>query len=259
MPELLSLHRVCRNFSHGIFQRRTVQAVQDVSFSLERGKTFGLVGNSGCGKTTLSRLITRLLPLSSGKIYFEGQDISLFDRQTGKSYHQKVQMIFQNPESSLDPTMRIQDSLLEVLQIHGIGQTPDERMENILQRLAQVGLSDHLLSRYPHQISGGEAQRLAICRALLLNPQVLLLDEPTAMLDVSVQASILNLLKELQQSFGLTYLYITHDIELLRYMGHTIGVMQQGRLVELGSREQVLESPSHPYTQMLLCAYTDWK
>lgn len=259
MPELLSLHRVCRNFSHDIFQRRTVQAVQDVSFSLERGKTFGLVGNSGCGKTTLSRLITRLLPLSSGKIYFEGQDISLFDRQTGKSYHQKVQMIFQNPESSLDPTMRIQDSLLEVLQIHGIGQTPDERMEKILQRLAQVGLSDHLLSRYPHQISGGEAQRLAICRALLLNPQVLLLDEPTAMLDVSVQASILNLLKELQQSFGLTYLYITHDIELLRYMGHTIGVMQQGRLVELGSREQVLESPSHPYTQMLLRAYTDWK
>ena len=168
-------------------------------------------------------------------------------------------MIFQNPESSLDPTMRIQDSLLEVLQIHGIGQTPDERMEKILQRLAQVGLSDHLLSRYPHQISGGEAQRLAICRALLLNPQVLLLDEPTAMLDVSVQASILNLLKELQQSFGLTYLYITHDIELLRYMGHTIGVMQQGHLVELGSREQVLESPSHPYTQMLLRAYTDWK
>lgn len=259
MPELLALHHVCRNFSHGIFQPRTVQAVQDVSFSLERGKTFGLVGNSGCGKTTLSHLITRLLPLSSGKIYFEGQDISLFDRRTAKSYHQKVQMIFQNPEASLDPTMRIRDSLLEVLHIHEIGQTPDERMARIIQMLAQIGLSDHLLSRYPHQISGGEAQRLIICRALLLNPQVLLLDEPTAMLDVSVQASILNLLKDLQQNFGLTYLYITHDIELLSWIGDTIGVMQEGRLVERGSREQILESPSHPYTKTLLRAYTDWK
>ena len=147
MPELLSLHRVCRNFSHGIFQRRTVQAVQDVSFSLRTGKNLWSGWQQRCGKTTLSRLITRLLPLSSGKIYFEGQGV--FPFLTGRRENpidQKVQMIFQNPESSLDPTMRIQDSLLEVLQIHGIGQTPDERMENILQRLAQVGLSDHLLS-----------------------------------------------------------------------------------------------------------------
>lgn len=259
MPKLLELHNVCRNFSHGIFHPRTVQAVHDVSFSLERGKTFGLVGNSGCGKTTLSRLITRLLPLSSGHIYFDGQDIAHFDRNAAKAYHRKVQMIFQNPEASLDPSMRICDSLLEVLRIHGIGQTQDACTERILQTLAQIGLSDHLLSRYPHQISGGEAQRLVICRALLLEPQVLLLDEPTAMLDVSVQASIMNLLKDLQQRFGLTYLYITHDIELLSWIGDTIGVMQQGRLVELGSREQILESPTHPYTQALLHSYTHWK
>lgn len=259
MPDIVELHHVCRSFSHGIFRTHTVQAVHDVSFSLERGKTFGLVGNSGCGKTTLSRLITRLLPLSSGSICFEGQDIAHFDRNTAKSYHRQVQMIFQNPEASLDPSMRIRDSLLEALHIHQIGTSRDDCMDKILHTLAQIGLSEHLLSRYPHQISGGEAQRLVICRALLLEPKVLLLDEPTAMLDVSVQAAIMNLLKDLQQKLGLTYLYITHDIELLGWISDTIGVMQKGTLVELGSRDQIIESPAHPYTQALLYSYTHWK
>lgn len=259
MPNILELHHICRNFSHGIFRTRTVQAVHDVSFSLERGKTFGLVGNSGCGKTTLSRLITRLLPPSSGNICFEGQDIAHFDRNAAKAYHRQVQMIFQNPEASLDPSMRVRDSLLEALHIHQIGASRDECMDRISQTLTQLGLSVQLLSRYPHQISGGEAQRLVICRALLLEPKVLLLDEPTAMLDVSVQATIMNLLKDLQQKLGLTYLYITHDIELLGWISDTIGVMQKGELVELGSREQIIEAPKHPYTQALLHSYTHWK
>ncbi len=259
MSDILELRAVCRTFSHGIFHTHTTKAVDRVSFSLERGKTFGLVGNSGCGKTTLSRLITRVLPLTSGQILFEGTDITRFPRPQAKHYHRAVQMIFQNPEASLDPSMRLRDSLLEPLCLHHIGHTQTERMEKIAHMLKLVGLPESLLSRYPHQISGGEAQRLVICRALLLEPKILLLDEPTAMLDVSVQASILHLLRALQQELGLTYLYITHDIELLAWISDRIGVMQQGQLVELGSREQILNAPAHPYTRALLDAYTHWK
>ena len=259
MPEILRLDGVCRDFTSGVFRTRTVRAVDHVSFALERGRTFGLVGNSGCGKTTLSRMITRVLRPTAGRILFEGADISGLPGGRARAYHRRVQMIFQNPEASLDPTMRVRDSLLEALTIHQIGSGREERMEKVRSALAQVGLPEYLLSRYPHQISGGEGQRLVICRALLLEPEVLLLDEPTSMLDVSVQASVMNLLKELQQRLGLTYLYITHDIELLGWISHTIGVMQKGRLVEVGPREQIMEAPAHPYTKELLYAYRHWE
>ena len=259
MPEVLELDGVCRDFTSGVFRTHTVHAVDHVTFALEKGKTFGLVGNSGCGKTTLSRMITRVLRPTAGRILFEGADISGLPGGRARAYHRRVQMIFQNPEASLDPTMRVRDSLLEALTIHQIGSGREERMEKVRSALAQVGLPEHLLSRYPHQISGGEGQRLVICRALLLEPEVLLLDEPTSMLDVSVQASVMNLLKELQQRLGLTYLYITHDIELLGWISHTIGVMQKGRLVEMGPREQIMEAPAHPYTKELLYAYRHWE
>ena len=259
MPEVLELDGVCRDFTSGVFRTHTVHAVDHVTFALEKGKTFGLVGNSGCGKTTLSRMITRVLRPTAGRILFEGTDISGLPGGRARAYHRRVQMIFQNPEASLDPTMRVRDSLLEALTIHQIGSGREERMEKVRSALAQVGLPEYLLSRYPHQISGGEGQRLVICRALLLEPEVLLLDEPTSMLDVSVQASVMNLLKELQQRLGLTYLYITHDIELLGWISHTIGVMQNGQLVEVGSREQVIEAPVHPYTKELLYSYTHWE
>lgn len=259
MPEILRLEGVCRDFTSGVFRTRTVRAVDHVSFALERGRTFGLVGNSGCGKTTLSRMITRVLRPTAGRILFEGADISGLPGGRARAYHRRVQMIFQNPEASLDPTMRVRDSLLEALTIHQIGSGREERMEKVRSALAQVGLPEYLLSRYPHQISGGEGQRLVICRALQLEPEVLLLDEPTSMLDVSVQASVMNLLKELQQRLGLTYLYITHDIELLGWISHTIGVMQKGRLVEVGPREQIMEAPAHPYTKELLYAYRHWE
>ena len=259
MPEILRLEGVCRDFTSGIFRTHTVRAVDHVTFALEKGKTFGLVGNSGCGKTTLSRMITRVLRPTAGRILFEGADISGLPGGRARAYHRRVQMIFQNPEASLDPTMRVRDSLLEALTIHQIGSGREERMEKVRSALAQVGLPEYLLSRYPHQISGGEGQRLVICRALLLEPEVLLLDEPTSMLDVSVQASVMNLLKELQQRLGLTYLYITHDIELLGWISHTIGVMQKGRLVEVGPREQIMEAPAHPYTKELLYAYRHWE
>ena len=259
MPEVLELDGVCRDFTSGVFRTHTVHAVDHVTFALEKGKTFGLVGNSGCGKTTLSRMITRLLRPTAGRMLFEGADISGLPGGRARAYHRRVQMIFQNPEASLDPTMRVRDSLLEALTIHQIGSGREERMEKVRSALAQVGLPEYLLSRYPHQISGGEGQRLVICRALLLEPEVLLLDEPTSMLDVSVQASVMNLLKELQQRLGLTYLYITHDIELLGWISHTIGVMQKGRLVEVGPREQIMEAPAHPYTKELLYAYRHWE
>ena len=269
MNKVLELEEVSRTFSSGVFRTHTVRAVDRVSFALERGKTFGLVGNSGCGKTTLSRMITRVLKPSGGRIRFEGEDIARLDRKGSRAYHRRVQIIFQNPEASLDPSMRIRDSLLEAMAIHRLGESREERMEKIRAALGQVGLPNpelvakryphYLLSRYPHQISGGEGQRLVICRALLLEPEVLLLDEPTSMLDVSVQASIMNLLRELQERLGLTYLYITHDIELLGWISHTIGVMQRGRLVEVGSRDQVMEAPVHPYTRELLYSYTHWE
>ena len=259
MCNVLELEKVSRVFSSGVFRTRTIRAVDEVSFALEKGRTFGLVGNSGCGKTTLSRMITRVLRPTSGRICFEERDVAAFDRRQRKTYHRRVQVIFQNPEGSLDPSMRIMDSLLEVMAIHHLGAGKEDRMDKIQTALRQVGLPDYLLSRYPHQISGGEGQRLVICRALLLEPEVLLLDEPTSMLDVSVQASIMNLLRDLQQELGLTYLYITHDIELLGWISHTIGVMQRGRLVEVGSREQVMEAPVHPYTKELLYSYTHWE
>lgn len=259
MDKVLELRDVCRDFSHGILRPKIVHAVDHVSFSLERGKTFGLVGNSGCGKTTISRMITDLIRPTSGQILFEGTDISSFGARQVRTYHRRVQMIFQDPENSLDPSMKVRDSLLEALKIHHIGSGTEERMDRIRSGLERVGLPDYLLTRYPHQISGGEGQRLVICRALLLEPELLLLDEPTSMLDVSVQAQVMNILRDLQTELGLTYLFITHDMELLRWFSHSIGVMRQGKLVEVGSREQITEVPQHPYTRELLHAYTHWE
>ena len=258
MDNVLDVCHVCRDFSHGVFRPTVNRAVDDVSFSLERGKTFGLVGGSGCGKTTLTRMISGLLPPSSGQILFEGKNITEQDRQGRKRYHRKLQVVFQNPEASLDPSMRIRESLLEAMEIHHLGQSREERMERILEKMNQVALPEYLLNRYPHQISGGEGQRLVICRALLLEPEILLLDEPTSMLDVSVQAHIMNILRQLQQELGLTYLFITHDIELLGWISHTIGVMRRGRLVELGTRDQIMDSPRDEYTKALLRAFRNW-
>lgn len=255
MANILEICDVCKYFSRGVFKTRRTQAVDQVSFSLERGKTFGLVGNSGCGKTTLSRMIMGVLPPSSGKILFKGEDIKNLIRQDRRYYHRRVQMIFQNPEASLDPSMRIRDSLLEVLKIHRIGKSNEERMELVRTTMKQVNVSENLLSRYPHQISGGEGQRLVICRALLLKPEILLLDEPTSMLDVSVQAYIMNILRDLQRDLGLTYLFITHDIELISWICHSIGVMHKGKIVEIGDKDQIFSTPSHPYTQELLNSY----
>lgn len=259
MHEVLELKDVCRNFSHGIFRTQTVKAVDHVSFSLERGKTFGLFGNSGCGKTTLSRMITGLIRPTGGTILFENADISDFNRKQARQYHRRVQMIFQNPEASLDPSMKIRDSLLEAMEIHRLGENREERMQKVRDNLKLVDIPETLLNRYPHQISGGESQRIVICRALLLEPELLILDEPTSMLDVSVQAQLMNILRDLQTELGLTYLYITHDLDLLAWISHTVGVMHRGKLVEVGSCEQVMSAPAHAYTKELLQSFSAWR
>ena len=241
-----------------------VQAVRGVSFWLDAGETLSIVGESGCGKSVTIQTIMKLLPsppsqIKSGAITYQGTDITHLSDKAMESYRGKeFSMIFQDSMTSLNPTMRVGRQMCEGILRHQ-RVSRQEAQQISAELLGQVGLPDYLLSRYPHQISGGEGQRLGICRALLLEPEVLLLDEPTSMLDVSVQASIMNLLRELQERLGLTYLYITHDIELLGWISHTIGVMQRGRLVEVGSRDQVMEAPVHPYTRELLYSYTHWE
>ena len=239
MNKVLELEEVSRTFSSGVFRTHTVRAVDRVSFALERGKTFGLVGNSGCGKTTLSRMITRVLKPSGGRIRFEGEDIARLDRKGSRAYHRRVQIIFQNPEASLDPSMRIRDSLLEAMAIHRLGESREERMEKIRAALGQVGLPDYLLSRYPHQISGGEGQRLVICRALLLEPEVLLLDEPTSMLDPSGKANLLRMLKGLQNSRGFSMLFITHDLDSALKISDRLFRLEGGTLTRLNPNDYI--------------------
>ncbi len=258
MNEILQVSKVSKDFTRGLFRSGTIRAVDSVSFSLERGQTLGLAGNSGCGKTTLLRMITGLIRPTEGTILWNGADISGLRGASRSNYHRRIQMVFQNPEASFDPSMRLCDSLLEALNIHRIGACRDERMERIAGTLQQVGLPSFLLDRYPHQISGGEGQRLVICRALLLEPEILLLDEPTSMLDVSVQAQIMNILRDLQEALGLTYLYITHDLELLAWISHRIGIMHQGKLLEIGTRDQIMENPRHEYTQSLIRSFVHW-
>ena len=237
--KVLELEEVSRTFSSGVFRTHTVRAVDRVSFALERGKTFGLVGNSGCGKTTLSRMITRVLKPSGGRIRFEGEDIARLDRKGSRTYHRRVQIIFQNPEASLDPSMRIRDSLLEAMAIHRLGESREERMEKIRAALGQVGLPDYLLSRYPHQISGGEGQRLVICRALLLEPEVLLLDEPTSMLDPSGKANLLRMLKGLQNNRGFSMLFITHDLDSALKISDRLFRLEKGALTRLNPNDYI--------------------
>lgn len=241
MNKVLELEEVSRTFSSGVFRTHTVRAVDRVSFALERGKTFGLVGNSGCGKTTLSRMITRVLKPSGGRIRFEGEDIARLDRKGSRAYHRRVQIIFQNPEASLDPSMRIRDSLLEAMAIHRLGESREERMEKIRAALGQVGLPDYLLSRYPHQISGGEGQRLVICRALLLEPEVLLLDEPTSALDPKNQLEVLETVRSITRQGALATVLVIHDINLaLRFCDRFL-LVRDGAVVACGGREAVTD------------------
>jgi oligopeptide transport system ATP-binding protein len=230
--------------------RGPLVAVNDVSLEIEEGQTLGLVGESGCGKSTLGRLLLRLIEPTSGSVHFDGVDILSLSPSELKKWRQEAQIIFQDPYASLNPRMTVEDIIAEPLIIHGIDATP----EIIIQALTQVGLNPEHRWRYPHEFSGGQRQRIGIARALILNPRLIICDEPITALDVSVQAQIVNLLKDLQHKLGLTYLFISHDLRMVKYIADHVAVMYLGKIIEQGPSADVFANPQHPYTQALISA-----
>ena len=239
----------------GLLQRVVayVQAVENVSFSIREGETFGMVGESGCGKTTIGRTILRLIPATSGSVLYNGQDVFKANARELKALRRDMQIIFQDPFSSLDPRMPVGESIGEGLLVHGM-RNPKERFDIVISTLRKVGLEDYHARRYPHEFSGGQRQRIGIARALALRPKFIVCDEPVSALDVSIQAQVLNILKELQQEFNLTYLFIAHNLSVVEHISDRIAVMYLGKMVELAKREDLFRNPLHPYTQALLSA-----
>lgn len=237
----------------GIFRRSDLQvkAVDGVSFTIEKGKTLGLVGESGCGKTTLGRCITRLKEVTDGSIFLEGKNISKLNRTELRSIRKDIQIIFQDPFSSLNPRMNVEQIIEEAFIVHKL-VSPRERREKIIHLLDIVGLSKQSLVRYPHEFSGGQRQRISIARALAVQPKVIIADEPVSALDVSIQAQIINLLLDLQKQFGIAFLFISHDLGVIRHVSDKVAVMYLGRIVEFANTKDLYDNPLHPYTEALL-------
>ena len=256
-PSILAAERVSKHYplkGAGYSRRKgVVRAVEAVSLSVAAGEVFGLVGESGCGKSTLGRALLRLEEPTAGEVFFEGENLGVFDRLRLKRFRREAQIIYQDPYSSLNPRRQIGELIGEPLDIHRIGDAR-ERRERVAWLLEVVGLLPEHARRYPHEFSGGQRQRIVIARALALNPRLLLADEPVSALDVSIQAQVINLLKELQEQFRLTYVFISHDLGLVEYICDRVAVMYLGRLVELGAKQDLYREPLHPYTQALLSA-----
>ncbi len=241
----------------GVLIRRrsgSVKAVDGVSFEVRRGETLGLVGESGCGKSTTGMAILRMTPLTGGRIEFEGQDISGLGARKMRPLRQRLQMVYQDPYGSLNPRMKVGDIVGEPLVIHGVTGTQDAYRARIQELLRLVGLRPDMAERYPHEFSGGQRQRISIARAVALNPSLVLCDEPVSALDVSIQAQVVNLFQELQERLGLSYLFIAHDLAVVRHVSHRIAVMYLGRIVEIAPRDMLYREPLHPYTRGLLAA-----
>lgn len=239
----------------GVFQRvvAQVQAVDNVNFSIREGECLGLVGESGCGKTTVGRTMLRLTEPTAGSVTYEGVDVFKLKGRDLKAMRRNMQIIFQDPYASLDPRMPIGESVMEGLKIHNIG-TPKERFDLAIETLKKVGLEDYHARRYPHEFSGGQRQRIGIARALALRPKFIICDEPVSALDVSIQSQVLNILKDLQAEFGLTYLFIAHNLSVVEHISQRVAVMYLGKMVELADREEMFRNPLHPYTQALMSA-----
>lgn len=231
-----------------------LHAVDDVNFDIYKGKTLGLVGESGCGKSTTGRTILRLLEPTGGNIIFEGEDLASFNKSKMEKKRKDLQMIFQDPFSSLNPRKTVSQTIMEPMIIHKLYKTKSEMMEKVLEIMEIVGLTERLVNTYPHELDGGRRQRIGVARALSLSPKFIVCDEPVSALDVSIQAQILNLMKDLQKELGLTYLFITHDLSVVNHFSDEIAVMYLGKIVEKAPAEELFDNPLHPYTKALLSA-----
>lgn len=250
---LLSVKDLKQHFR--INKKMTTKAVDGISFDIYEKETYGLVGESGCGKSTTGRTIIRLYHPTSGTINFDGVDISgKLDAKQTKHLRIKMQMIFQDPMACLNPRKKVEDIIAQGLDVHGIAGTREERHAKVLAILDKVGLQHEHASRYPHQFSGGQRQRIGIARALIMNPKLIIADEAISALDVSIQAQVVNLMKDLQKEFGTTYLFIAHDLSMVKYISDRIGVMHMGHIVETGTTDEIFNNPIHPYTKSLLSA-----
>ena len=247
---LLRVEHLKKYFPAG--KKQVLKAVDDVSFTIAKGETLGLVGESGCGKTTVGRTILRLYDPDGGKVFFEGQNLYALSKKDWKPMTRKMQMVFQDPYASLNPFFTVGEIIEEPLKIHGLFPDKKERRERVYELLEMVGLSKDHANRFPHEFSGGQRQRVGIARALALDPTFLVCDEAISALDVSVQAQIVNMLVDFQQSMGLTYLFIAHDLSMVRYVSDDVGVMYLGQLVEICESDEIYRNPLHPYTKGLL-------
>jgi ABC-type glutathione transport system ATPase component len=255
---LLQFCNVTRDFESGLlpWTRRRMRAVDDVSLELRSGETLGVVGESGSGKSTLLRIALRLVRPTSGQVLFEGRDLGTLEAGDLKNVRRRMQAVFQDPTSSFNPRQSVGQILLAPLEVHAVG-TRESRHRQVGDTLESVGLNSTFVDRYPHQLSGGQRQRVAIARAIILRPSLVVADEPTSALDVSVQAQILNLFKQTKRELGLTYLFVSHNLGVIRYISDRVAVMRLGRIVEIGSAHDIFTRPQHEYTQALLAAVPD--